>query len=151
MQRKIILLSVLILGFMVPPSWSNEPCADNEPCSEKLPSLTAGEVKKISYDEFKQIMEEEPAIKIFDVRSKSAYDQGHIPGTLFLAFEDIKADKLSQLIDHEETVIVYCSSASCHMSQNAARKMIGLGYQVIDYNGGVAEWVAKGGSLEKSK
>jgi rhodanese-related sulfurtransferase len=49
----------------------------------------------------------------------------------------------------EQAVVVYCASATCNNSRQAAQKLEQLGYQNVRvFTGGKAEWTETGHALE---
>jgi len=54
------------------------------------------------------------------------------------------AEKRLSKNDH---IIVYCGSFQCAASTQASKKLSGLGYNVLDYKGGLKEWQDNGNKL----
>ncbi|MCR5102158.1 MAG: rhodanese-like domain-containing protein [Butyrivibrio sp.] len=80
---------------------------------------------------------------ILDVRRADEYAQGHIPGAVNFANEDISDTPPDILPDMDKTVYVYCRSG--RRSKEAALKLSGMGYTNIIECGGIIDWT---GSLE---
>ncbi len=83
-------------------------------------------------------METEQDYVILDVRTRSEYDSGHIPGAVCLPNEDIGSEDPAALPDKDQLILVYCRSGN--RSAQAARKLAALGYtDVVDF-GGINAW-----------
>jgi rhodanese-related sulfurtransferase len=86
-------------------------------------------------------------IQILDVRERSEWDAGHIPGSMILPWHDIK--ELPQELDPSEPIAVVCASgqraavAASLLKRYGARKVI----HVID--GGVPKWGRLGLPIEQ--
>lgn len=102
--------------------------------------------KSISMEEGRKIIESENDYIILDVRTKEEYDDGHIPGAINVANEDISTSmqSIEQLPDKKQKILVYCRSGN--RSKQAAKKLAALGYSNVVEFGGIIEWK---GDLEK--
>lgn len=102
--------------------------------------------KSISMEEGRKIIESEKDYIILDVRTKEEYDDGHIPGAINVANEDISISmqSIEQLPDKKQKILVYCRSGN--RSKQAAKKLAVLGYSNVVEFGGIIEWK---GDLEK--
>lgn len=103
---------------------------------EALPDRA--EYIKITAEEAKGIMEENPEAIIVDVRTKEEYDQGHIPGAILIPNETINKERPNTLPDLETEILVYCRSGN--RSAQASRKLIELGYKKVYDFGGIIDW-----------
>lgn len=102
------------------------------------------EYKSISMDEAKAIFEGAGDYIILDVRRADEFAEGHIPGAINVANEDIGADKPVELPEEDKTIYVYCRSG--RRSKEAAAKLAAIGYTNIIECGGILDWT---GDLEK--
>lgn len=75
---------------------------------------------------------------VVDVRSREAYEQGHIPGALSIPKEQL-SENLDRLSSKKITV-VYCYSQQCHMAARAALALAKHGYPVMELEGGFDSW-----------
>lgn len=100
-------------------------------------------------------------IKIFDVRKKAEYIEGHLPGAVSAAYKekslknpffDMTKDSLNLKIFPEnknEPIIVYCNGSRCWKSFKASVTLIKEGYKNVNwFRGGFPEWQEKGFSIE---
>ncbi len=106
-------------------------------------------VKEISYDQFMAIRNSGEKYVLFDVLSPDSYGQGHIEGAISFPVDMINAGSAKKVLSKDSKVIVYCGSFQCHASTNAAKRLSTLGYNVLDYKGGLKEWHEKGNKLVK--
>ena len=92
----------------------------------------------------KDIFEIEGDYVILDVRRADEFAQGHIPGAVNIANEDINDTELEGLQDKDKTIYVYCRSGN--RSKQAAQKLADMGYTNIIEIGGIKDWT---GEVEK--
>jgi len=84
---------------------------------------------------------------LIDVRSRSEYEKGHIPGAMNVPVSDVKAS--DQRLSAFENVVVYGSGWSDYLSRAASKKLAALGYSnVFDFCGGLELWATQGRVLE---
>lgn len=113
--------------------------ADKLPKGEKNMTYTS-----ITMEEAKDIFQNSGDYIILDVRRADEFSEGHIPGAVNYANEDILQDKPEVLPDLEQTIYVYCRSG--RRSKEAADKLVQMGYTNIIEIGGILDW---NGELEK--
>lgn len=106
-----------------------------------------GGVKQISYDQFMTIRNFGQNYILIDVLSPDSYAKGHIKGARSFPLDTINKDTASAMLSKDSETIVYCGSFHCGASTAAAKKLLGLGYKVLDYKGGLEEWQEKGNKL----
>jgi hydroxyacylglutathione hydrolase len=86
-------------------------------------------------------------VQILDVRERSEWDEGHIPGSAFVPWHDI--DAIPEGVDPSRPVAVVCASgqraavAASLLARHGAERVI----HVID--GGVPKWAALGQPIER--
>ena len=103
---------------------------------EKGMSIYAGpnyekkvETSKLKPQELKALMDSQPAsLTIVDVRDRSEYDQGHIPGAINIPVSNFALQ--SGVLEKDKRIIVYCNSGG--RSYNAYRKLQKLAYPNIN-------------------
>ena len=104
-------------------------------------------VKEITYDQFMAIRKSGEKYMLLDVLSPDSYDTGHIEGAMSLPLDTMNKMTAEKLLSKDSRIIVYCGSFQCTASTQAAKKLSGLGYNVLDYKGGLKEWREKGNKL----
>ena len=98
----------------------------------------------ITMDKAREIFQTEGDYLILDVRRADEFAEGHIPGAINIANEDIKSSEPKELQDKEQTIYVYCRSGN--RSKQAAAKLAAMGYTNIVEFGGIIDWT---GDIEK--
>lgn len=85
---------------------------------------------------------------IVDVRSRAAFDRGHIPGAISLPPSQIDAAVAAALPDGP--IVVYCWGPGCNGAHRGAALLAGFGRQVKEMIGGFGYWVREGQPVEGS-
>lgn len=99
---------------------------------------------QINMDVAKSIFEVPGEYIILDVRRADEFAEGHIPGAINVANEDIGDSDIAELPDKNQTIYVYCRSGN--RSKQAAEKLVNMGYNNIIEFGGIIDWT---GEIEK--
>ena len=99
---------------------------------------------QINMDIARSIFEVPGEYIILDVRRADEFAEGHIPGAINVANEDIGDEEIVELPDKKQTIYVYCRSGN--RSKQAAEKLVKLGYENIIEFGGIIDWK---GDIEK--
>lgn len=99
--------------------------------------------KQISMEEAKQIFATgtDGSYIILDVRRADEFAEGHIPGAINIANEDIGDSKPEALADANQVIYVYCRSG--RRSKEASAKLAALGYTNIVECGGILDWTGE--------
>lgn len=97
--------------------------------------------KSISIEEAKTIFTLPGDYIILDVRRDDEFSQGHIPGAINVANEDISTKIVPELPDLNQTIYVYCRSG--RRSKEAAQKLTNIGYTNIIEFGGIIDWTGE--------
>jgi len=106
-------------------------------------------VKEITYEQFMMIRKSGEKYLLLDVLPKASYANGHIENAVSFPEDTMNKETASSRLSKDDKVIVYCGSFHCGASTHAAKTLIGLGYNVLDYKGGLQDWQDKGNSLAK--
>ena len=93
---------------------------------------------KISAEEAKEIMDSTADLVLIDVREEDEYAQGHIAGALLVPYGEIADRADSELLDKDQTILVYCRSG--RRSAIAAQTLAELGYTDVKDFGGIIDW-----------
>jgi len=75
---------------------------------------------------------------ILDVRTKSEYDEERIPNSVLLTLSEIESKAASVLPNKDIKIYVYCRSGA--RSEQAAYKLISLGYKNVYDFGGIIDY-----------
>lgn len=102
------------------------------------PGNTDPGYEKISAEDAKNRMEGDKAVIVVDVRTESEYKEGHIEGAILIPNETIVETPLEELPDFDSEILVYCRSGN--RSQQAAEKLVKMGYTNVSDFGGIIDW-----------
>lgn len=94
--------------------------------------------QKITAAQVKARLAKGDMLTVIDVRTQDEYTSGHVPGSILIPFDEIKA-KAGQLPQDKNTeIVVYCRSG--RRSAIAADTLIALGYNRIYDMGAISSW-----------
>ncbi len=96
-----------------------------------------GVYRKITAEQAYEMMNTQE-VTIMDVRTQSEYDEGHIQNAVLIPNETIDSEPPSNLPDKNAVILVYCRSG--RRSEDAARKLVNLGYVSVYDFGGINDW-----------
>jgi rhodanese-related sulfurtransferase len=82
-----------------------------------------------------------------DVRPEEDYTQGHIPGAINVPKERWHEP---QGLEKSKTNVVYCYTQQCHLAANACVKFAGMGFPVMELEGGFAAWKESDQDVEET-
>src|SRR5689334_21708513 len=78
-----------------------------------------------------------------DVRELDEYEQGMIPGSVFIPRGHLESQVENKLTDREKPIVIYCASGV--RSVFAAKTLQDLGYRdVVSMTGGFGRWKDEG-------
>ncbi len=104
----------------------------------------------IPLEELLEMHENGEPYVLVDVLEPDAYAEGHIPDAVSLPAGEIESRAAEVLPDKKKLIVTYCASYMCHASTDAARKLMSMGYRVLDYKAGKKGWAAAGLPLQKA-
>jgi len=109
-------------------------------CSAPATSTTQPAVinQLISPSDAKAKLENNQNVLLLDVRTAEEYAAGHIPDSVLLPYDQIKARADELPADKTTPIIVYCRSGN--RSAVAAAVLADLGYTEIYDLGGIQDW-----------
>lgn len=91
----------------------------------------------------------DPGYVLVDVRSPTAFANGHIPGAINIPRVALTARRLAEY--GEDTLfVVYCAGPHCNGSTRAAIQIAELSRPVKEMIGGTCGWVDEGFELESA-
>jgi rhodanese-related sulfurtransferase len=106
---------------------------------ERLP---VERIERITVPELRERAEE---LQILDVRERSEWDAGHIPGSLHTPYHDIHA--IPDGLDPERPVAVICSSGQRSAPAASLLRRHGASQVLHVVDGGVPQWAREGGPI----
>jgi len=109
------------------------------------------EFETITADDLKEKLESDDDFVLIDTLGDMSYQRAHLPEAVSISAkdDDFVANVEAAVADKSVTVIVYCASFSCDLSPKAAQNLVDAGFEnVIDYEGGLKDWVENGYELE---
>lgn len=108
-----------------------------------MPSQQEG-IEKIDQEGYEALLAETEVV-LLDVRTRSEYEGGHIPGAVLVPVDQI-ARVEAVVPDKSTPVVVYCRSGN--RSATAAQNLKKMGYETIYDLGGIQSWR---GEVEKTQ
>lgn len=94
------------------------------------------------------VREEDRDLVLVDVRDAADYREGHIKGAISMPVEEI--DRRYKEIPSNKEIVTYCYSQTCHLSTQAALKLVKHGIAARELNVGWKEWVNAGYPISSS-
>lgn len=134
-MKKIRVIGLLIVTIFIAAGCTSKVKEDN---------AVQNTYKQMTMEEAKEVIEKESGFVILDVRTREEFSEGHIPGAINLANEDIGEEEIPQLPDKDQQILVYCRSGN--RSRQASNKLAKLGYSNVVDIGGILDW---DGEIEK--
>ena len=77
-------------------------------------------------------------MNIIDIRSKSEYDMGHIPGAIFIDKYELLFNS-SKYLNKNDTYHIYCNSGIT--SKGVVSKLNNMGYKCVNIDGGYKNYL----------
>ncbi len=75
---------------------------------------------------------------LLDAREKEEFETSHIPGAIWVGYEDFKRERV-QGLDKEKEVVVYCSVG--YRSEKIGEQLIDMGFEKVNnLYGSIFEW-----------
>jgi len=88
---------------------------------------------------------------IIDARTKTEYEEGHIPGALLVDYYELGRymKEVLPTLDPTRSTVVYCYGPDCEDAELLARELYMLGFTDLSvFRGGFEEWVDAGRETE---
>lgn len=133
-------VGILLLGVLSGCS-SNRPEKVKETPAVKVEEKAANTKRSFSNitpGEAKKRLDSEDGIILLDVRTKQAYDSGHIKDSLLIPVDVLQVEAEDSLKDKNAHIFIYCRSGN--RSVTAANILLELGYTNVYNLGGIRDW-----------
>ena len=96
-----------------------------------------------------KVLHERDAMFI-DVRLKTWFDDGHIPGAVNIPFSRFNDNQLAKVVSKDQEVVFYCYGIHCEYSSTASDRALFWGYQKVYYfMKGYPAWLGAGYPIEQ--
>lgn len=94
-------------------------------------------------------VEAKDGLHVYDANSKERFDEGHVPGAIWVDYKTLTAEALPARKDAD--IVFYCAREQCTASHKAARAAMDLGYtSVAVMPEGIKGWEAKQKPVERA-
>ncbi len=94
------------------------------------------------------LMDQDPSLRILDVRTGGEFETVHIPGSYNVPLDTL-SEHVQDLADVEHTVVLVCQSGN--RASSAHTKLADAGKETLHIlDGGIAAWEAGGGETARS-
>ncbi len=104
--------------------------------------------KTVTGAEFSKMISANSSIQLIDVRTPEEFAEGHIAGArLINVWDSTFVEQAKSQLSKDKPVAVYCRSGK--RSATAAGKLVKLGYEVINLDGGITAWKEENHPVEK--
>ena len=107
-----------------------------------MPASLQG-IKLINGQELKKWMDEKKKFVIIDNRNKEQFTKEHITGATLITVDELMGNpKLSDKLDKNVPLVLYCNGVKCWRSPAAALLYQSLGFKEIYwFRNGLPEWI----------
>ena len=101
--------------------------------AEKMAPEEIAGARTISTDTAKLFLDR--GYPFVDVRGKSDFDKGHLPGAFHLSVKsaNFTAENLSKIATRDAVIIFYCNGVACMGSAMATEKAVQWGWRTVFY------------------
>lgn len=114
--------------------------------SRTVPTISLKELEALLISERPDNRSRERGFALIDVRPEGTHRLGHIPGASHVDSEDVA--RVEGRFDQEKTIVLYCQSMECPLSETVAAELQQRGYgRAITFPGGADAWVEGGHEL----
>ena len=111
-------------------------------------TATLPDTDTINTTQLRQLMQEDPLIRVLDVRTGGEFDTVHIPGSFNVPLDTL-GEHTQDLADVEHPVVLVCKSGA--RAGQAHAKLTTAGKQRLHLlDGGMDAWEASGGDVVRS-
>jgi rhodanese-related sulfurtransferase len=107
-------------------------------------------METISREELRSKIENDARLVLLEALGEPYWRKGHLPGARLFPHDRVRELAAVAAPRRTDPIVVYCASATCKNSQQAAADLQALGYaDVRVYVEGKADWQAAGLPLER--
>ena len=137
-------------GLSSPPKYFPSNVELNKKGCEDVSTIINRSLNPININSF-NLLKKQSDVLILDVRSKSLFSEGHIPGSLFIGLEGMFAPWAGNLIENVRQKIIIISTKG--KEEEAITRLARVGFDnVLGFlDGGYDNWVKSSGKIKKIK
>ena len=137
-------------GLSSPPKYFPSNVELNKKGCEDVSTIINRSLNPININSF-NLLKKQSDVLILDVRSKSLFSEGHIPGSLFIGLEGMFAPWAGTLIQNVKQKIIIISTKG--KEEEAITRLARVGFDnVLGFlDGGYDNWVKSSGKVKKIK
>ena len=103
------------------------------------------EIKMISFSDLVNL-QNDGEIQLIDVRPKSEYQAGHLPGAIWISLEELST-RLGEL-SLDKTIVVYCRGLYSMLSDEAVTLLTSNHFNAFRLDWGIKKWRLEGRQVE---
>ena len=137
-------------GLSSPPKYFPSNVELNKKGYEDVSTIINKSLNPININDF-NLLRKQGDILILDVRSKSSFSEGHIPGSLFIGLEGMFAPWAGTLIENIKQKIIIISTKGKEEEAITRLARVGFGNVLGFLDGGYDKWVKSSGKIKKIK
>jgi len=99
-------------------------------------------MRTITREELKRRLDDRENLVLVEVLAPEYFNEYHLPGAINVPVDEHFERNIQDAVPQKDrSVVVYCYSAECSASPEAAARMTDLGYtDVMHYAGGKTDW-----------
>ena len=106
------------------------------------------ETERLTVADFSERLSGDPELQVLDVRERSEWDAGHIPGSAFTPWHDIV--DVPHGLDPARPIAVICAAGVRAATAASLLRLFGAEHVLHVVDGGVPAWAALGNGLESA-
>jgi len=101
---------------------------------------------KITQADLAELILDNEEILLVDVRTEGEYNQGHLPGSIVIPYNEFDT-RYSEIVEYQDReVVLYCHTGG--MGDYAGRVLLKNGFtNVKNLDGGINGWINSGGNI----
>ena len=106
---------------------------------------------QITKPQLRTLLKSNKMIKLLGALDRKRFEQGHIPGSIFIPEHELE-NTVSSYISREDLVVVYGQNIASNDGEHASSKLASLGYKhIIYFPGGLDAYMSMHLPLEGKK
>ena len=115
--------------------------------SWRMEHREVGRIERLRAEHLAARRRQDPSLQILDVRERTEWETGHIPGSVHVPYHDVRA--VPEGIDPDRPVAVICSSGQRSVVAASLLRRLGVQPVVHVADGGVGTWARQGHPIDR--